>query len=189
MASSLEEVSGTPGNELPTAAPPTDHFGVFKDFDFLEYESESIEGESSDNFNWGVRRRLLSEERDEGIAPERSPPPQRPRPPDLHPKQSGHEDSSDEEGGWEEGGTGTRGEGDAGAPHDLTLRARTHSFSSASSGEQDGDRGDITPVPGAAPAMRDAWRASVAGLLRQAALLPPLALVHRMHTALKVLLC
>ncbi|RVE51056.1 hypothetical protein evm_004347 [Chilo suppressalis] len=185
MASSLEEVSGTPGNELPTAAPPTDHFGVFKDFDFLEYESESIEGESSDNFNWGVRRRLLSEERDEGAAPERSPPPQRPRPPGTHPKQSGHEDSSDEEGGWEEGGAGARGEGDAGVPHELTLSARHHSFSSASSGEPDGDRGDVTPVPGSAPALRDAWRASVAGLLRQAALMPALALVHRMHTALK----
>lgn len=43
MASSLEEVSGTPGNEPSGGAPPTDHFGVFKDFDFLEYESESIE--------------------------------------------------------------------------------------------------------------------------------------------------
>lgn len=43
MASSLEEVSGTPGNEPSNAAPPNDHFGVFKDFDFLEYESESIE--------------------------------------------------------------------------------------------------------------------------------------------------
>lgn len=43
MTSSLEEVSGTPGNEPSGGAPPTDHFGVFKDFDFLEYESESIE--------------------------------------------------------------------------------------------------------------------------------------------------
>lgn len=43
MTSSLEEVSGTPGNEPSGAAPPTDHFGVFKDFDFLEYESESLE--------------------------------------------------------------------------------------------------------------------------------------------------
>ena len=30
-----------------------------KDFDFLEYELESLEGESVDNFNWGVRRRSL----------------------------------------------------------------------------------------------------------------------------------
>merc|ERR1712240_865455 len=31
-----------------------------KDFDFLEYELESLEGESVDNFNWGVRRPSLS---------------------------------------------------------------------------------------------------------------------------------
>ncbi|XP_028161467.1 protein furry-like [Ostrinia furnacalis] len=184
MASSLEEVSGTPGNEPSAAAPPTDHFGVFKDFDFLEYESESIEGESSDNFNWGVRRRLLSEERDEGAAPERSPP-QRPRPPDhAHTTKSTHEDSSDEEGGWEEGAAG-RGEGDASA-HELALRPRTHSFSSASSGEPDGDRGDVTPVPGAGPALRDAWRASVTAHWRHATHVPPMALVHRLHTVLKL---
>lgn len=44
MASSTEEVSGTNdfsgGSRRDDAA--TD-FGVFKDFDFLEYESESIE--------------------------------------------------------------------------------------------------------------------------------------------------
>ncbi|XP_022832694.1 protein furry isoform X5 [Spodoptera litura] len=187
MASSLEEVSGTPGNEPSGGAHPTDHFGVFKDFDFLEYESESIEGESSDNFNWGVRRRLPSEERDEGGAVERSPPLQQPRPPDAHvaAKPSAHEDSSDEEGGWDDGASGSRGEGDAGVSHELVLRPRTHSFSSASSGEPDGDRGDVTPVPGAACAVRDAWRASVAALLRHAAALPPLALVHRLHTVLK----
>lgn len=43
LTSSLEEVSGTPGNEPSGAGPPADHFGVFKDFDFLEYESESLE--------------------------------------------------------------------------------------------------------------------------------------------------
>lgn len=42
MASSLEEVSGAAGDTA-AGAPPADHFGVFKDFDFLEYESESIE--------------------------------------------------------------------------------------------------------------------------------------------------
>ena len=32
-------------------------FGMYmRDFDFLEYELESLEGESVDNFNWGVRR-------------------------------------------------------------------------------------------------------------------------------------
>ncbi|KAJ7986513.1 hypothetical protein DPEC_G00340650 [Dallia pectoralis] len=34
-------------------------FGVFKDFDFLDVELEDTEGESMDNFNWGVRRRSL----------------------------------------------------------------------------------------------------------------------------------
>uniref|UniRef100_A0A8C1WE90 Furry homolog, like n=1 Tax=Cyprinus carpio TaxID=7962 RepID=A0A8C1WE90_CYPCA len=34
-------------------------FGVFKDFDFLDVELEDGEGESMDNFNWGVRRRSL----------------------------------------------------------------------------------------------------------------------------------
>lgn len=189
MASSLEEVSGTPGNEPSGGAPPTDHFGVFKDFDFLEYESESIEGESSDNFNWGVRRRLPSEERDEFAVLERSPPPQQPRPPNHHPisKPMGHEDSSDEEGGWEDGTNGSRGEGDAGPSHELVLRTRTHSSSSASSGEPEGDRGDVTPVPGqcSGPVVRDAWRASMTSLLRHAALMPPLTLIHRLHTVLK----
>ncbi|XP_053624606.1 protein furry isoform X2 [Plodia interpunctella] len=203
MASSLEEVSGTPGNEPSGGAPPTDHFGVFKDFDFLEYESESIEGESSDNFNWGVRRRPLSEERDDIGPPERSPPPQVPRAPDTpHPLKmyrvswQTHDDSSDDEAGWDEGTSSGRGEGDAMMTNELVLRPRTHSFSSASSGEPDvwsrnnvrcvaGDRGDVTPVPGAAPPLRDAWRASVAGLLRYGAATPPIILVHRMHTVLK----
>ncbi|XP_050360711.1 protein furry isoform X2 [Nymphalis io] len=206
MASSLEEVSGTPGNEPSGGAPPTDHFGVFKDFDFLEYESESIEGESSDNFNWGVRRRLLSEEREEGVAPERSPPPQRSKQQEhndhQHHTKTGQEDSSDEEGGWEEGGRVEGGDGDAGSAHELALRARAHSLSSASSGEPDGERGDVTPVPtavvsavvttsvglvatGASTVVRDAWRSSVAALLRHAAHLPPMSLVHRLHTVLK----
>ncbi|XP_016144024.1 protein furry homolog-like [Sinocyclocheilus grahami] len=37
-------------------------FGVFKDFDFLDVEledGEELQGESMDNFNWGVRRRSL----------------------------------------------------------------------------------------------------------------------------------
>ncbi|RZF45117.1 hypothetical protein LSTR_LSTR014742 [Laodelphax striatellus] len=58
VASSTEEVSGP---ELSAGSQNPDHFGVFKDFDFLEYESESVEGESTDNFNWGVRRRPISE--------------------------------------------------------------------------------------------------------------------------------
>lgn len=89
MASSTEEVSGP--NDLSGGSrredATQDQFGVFKDFDFLEYESESVEvrrvarswsgsgtpgsgflscpfssqGESTDNFNWGVRRRPLLE--------------------------------------------------------------------------------------------------------------------------------
>ncbi|CAH2001764.1 unnamed protein product [Acanthoscelides obtectus] len=66
MASSTEEMSGnhdmSGGSRRDEAAT---EFGVFKDFDFLEYESESIEGESTDNFNWGVRRRPLSQGEDE----------------------------------------------------------------------------------------------------------------------------
>lgn len=62
-ASSTEETSGAQ-QDLSSASRRDDgqpDFGVFKDFDFLEYESESIEGESTDNFNWGVRRRPLSD--------------------------------------------------------------------------------------------------------------------------------
>ncbi|XP_026316911.1 protein furry isoform X2 [Hyposmocoma kahamanoa] len=186
MASSLEEVSGTPGNEPSGGAPPTDHFGVFKDFDFLEYESESIEGESSDNFNWGVRRRLLSEERDESHGLEKSPPQQARKSDNQQTnKPNVHEDSSDEEPGWEEGTAVSRGDGDVGVSNDLSLRPRTHSFSSASSGEADGDRGDVTPVPGAGPVLRDAWRTSVAALLRHATHMQPIGLIHRLHTVLK----
>lgn len=53
--------------------------------------------------------------------------------------QSVHEDSSDEEAGWEEGTAVCRGDGDVGVSNDLSLRPRTHSFSSASSGEADGE--------------------------------------------------
>jgi hypothetical protein len=61
-ASSTEDTSGaqqdlSAGSKRDDGQPD---FGVFKDFDFLEYESESIGGESTDNFNWGVRRRPLS---------------------------------------------------------------------------------------------------------------------------------
>lgn len=65
-ASSTEEVS-VPNNDASGASRLEDgsasdaQFRVFRDFDFLEYELESVEGESSDNFNWGVRRRPLSE--------------------------------------------------------------------------------------------------------------------------------
>ncbi|XP_060657761.1 protein furry isoform X5 [Drosophila nasuta] len=56
-ASSTEETSG-PQGDLSSGSRRDDgqpDFTVFKDFDFLEYE-DSIAGESTDNFNWGVRR-------------------------------------------------------------------------------------------------------------------------------------
>merc|ERR1719410_2235450 len=66
MASSTECVSG-PGNDESTAQSKHDttdteqKFGMYmKDFDFLEYDYESVEGESVDNFNWGVRRPSIS---------------------------------------------------------------------------------------------------------------------------------
>ncbi|RWS20435.1 Protein furry-like protein, partial [Leptotrombidium deliense] len=64
MASSLEEIS-TGINEPSTESKLEDNghpeqFGIFKEFDFLEYELESQEAENMDNFNWGVRRRSLS---------------------------------------------------------------------------------------------------------------------------------
>lgn len=57
-----------------------------------------------------------------------------------------------------------------------------------------GDRGDVTPVPhsgssaaaSASGAGRDPWRASVTSLLRHASHLPPLPLLHSLHTVLKV---
>ncbi|CAG9770963.1 unnamed protein product [Ceutorhynchus assimilis] len=67
MASSTEEVSAG-NNDMSGGSRRDDaaaEFGVFKDFDFLEYESESIEGESTDNFNWGVRRHQFSQGEEE----------------------------------------------------------------------------------------------------------------------------
>ncbi|KAL1437074.1 hypothetical protein MTO96_049074 [Rhipicephalus appendiculatus] len=62
MCSSTEEVSATNNDvsadsKLDDGTHSDQQFGIFKDFDFLEYELESQEGESMDNFNWGVRRR------------------------------------------------------------------------------------------------------------------------------------
>ncbi|XP_067137576.1 protein furry [Centruroides vittatus] len=65
MCSSTEEISATNNDmsadsKLEDTIHPEQQFGIFKDFDFLEYELESQEGESLDNFNWGVRRRSLT---------------------------------------------------------------------------------------------------------------------------------
>ncbi|KAI1301913.1 Protein furry -like protein-like [Halotydeus destructor] len=63
VASSTDDVSAT-NNDASADSKLEDathgEFGLFKDFDFLEYELESQEGEGMDNFNWGVRRRSLS---------------------------------------------------------------------------------------------------------------------------------
>ncbi|KAH1002588.1 hypothetical protein HUJ04_008665 [Dendroctonus ponderosae] len=70
MASSTEEVSAG-NNDMSGGSRRDDaaaEFGVFKDFDFLEYESESIEGESTDNFNWGVRRPQFGQDEEEPAA-------------------------------------------------------------------------------------------------------------------------
>lgn len=58
MASSTEEVSGA-NNDLSGGSRRDDEqFGVFKDFDFLEYESESVE------VGYGTLLHLLHEEHD-----------------------------------------------------------------------------------------------------------------------------
>jgi len=80
VASSTECVSG-PGNDVSTTEQSkhdtTDteqRFVMYmRDFDFLEYELESLEGESVDNFNWGVRRPSLSNLEGEGIVDENTP--------------------------------------------------------------------------------------------------------------------
>lgn len=63
MASSTEDISAT-NNDVSGDSKHDDNthgeFAYFKEFDFLEYELESQEGESLDNFNWGVRRKSLS---------------------------------------------------------------------------------------------------------------------------------
>lgn len=71
MCSSTEEVSAanndaSADSKLEDGTHSDPQFGVFKDFDFLEYELESQEGESMDNFNWGVRRRSPSNFEAEG---------------------------------------------------------------------------------------------------------------------------
>uniref|UniRef100_UPI00358FEF42 LOW QUALITY PROTEIN: protein furry homolog-like n=1 Tax=Myxine glutinosa TaxID=7769 RepID=UPI00358FEF42 len=42
------------------AAAAEQPFGVFREFDFLDVELEDAEGESMDNFNWGVHRHTLN---------------------------------------------------------------------------------------------------------------------------------
>ncbi|KAF4525506.1 hypothetical protein B566_EDAN014930, partial [Ephemera danica] len=197
MASSTEEVSG-PNNDLSGGSrrddAATEQFGVFKDFDFLEYESESVDGESADNFNWGVRRRPLS---DGGTDIEPSPQPfsesliterETPVLPRHRRGGGGPEESSDDEVGSESpldevaippefAGTGAggvvAGAGAAGVfpPSSLSLRERTRHDSGTSAG----DLGDVTPcnaspsLPAFRPFTRgdaeEAWRRHIQSLL------------------------
>ncbi|CAB3359556.1 Hypothetical predicted protein [Cloeon dipterum] len=172
MASSTEEVSA-PNNDLSGGSrrdDAADQFGVFKDFDFLEYESESVEGESTDNFNWGVRRRplsdggtdvdLSSQPVSENLVTERETTPVLPR----HRRVGGHDESSDDEVGSESPldevglpqdytGAGSTAGSAAGAsgvfpPSSLSIRERTRHDSgtrSDTSGSSAGDLGDVTP--------------------------------------------
>ncbi|XP_055531189.1 protein furry isoform X3 [Wyeomyia smithii] len=194
-ASSTDETSGAQqdlsGGSKRDDGPPD--FGVFKDFDFLEYESESIEGESTDNFNWGVRRRPLSEgdseplsvtkthsNMDESLS-EKTPVLNRRRRPNA-------DDSSDEEVesesplDEEQRPIFSKTSYLSGPPTSLSLRERRHRRDSVSrsdtSGSSAGDLGDITPcnasphLPGLlsfrAP-IRDeseeVWRRNLVGLL------------------------
>lgn len=206
-ASSTEDTSG-PQQDLSGGSKRDDgqpDFGVFKDFDFLEYESESVEGESTDNFNWGVRRRPLSEGdsepltgskthsniNDESISE---------KTPVLNKrKRNNPEDSSDDEVESESPldedhrPIFTKSPCLSGPPNSLSLRERRHRRDSISrsdtSGSSAGDL-DITPcnasphLPGMLsfrPAARDEteenWRRNLQTLLiNQPSSHPPLLL-------------
>ncbi|XP_037086709.1 protein furry-like [Pollicipes pollicipes] len=100
MASSTEEVSGVPHESAESLDEhEAQQFGVIREFDFLEYELESQEGESLDNFNWGVRRRSLGNlEPEEAAAPPADSSLLSPR--HLVPgKTVLHDESSDDDGG------------------------------------------------------------------------------------------
>ncbi|XP_058831172.1 protein furry isoform X5 [Topomyia yanbarensis] len=194
-ASSTDETSGAQqdlsGGSKRDDGPPD--FGVFKDFDFLEYESESIEGESTDNFNWGVRRRPLSEGDSEPLSvtkthsnideslSERTPVLNRRKRPTA-------DDSSDEEVesesplDEEQRPIFSKTSYLSGPPTSLSLRERRHRRDSVSrsdtSGSSAGDLGDITPcnasphLPGLLSfraSIRDeseeVWRRNLVGLL------------------------
>ncbi|KAF3420714.1 hypothetical protein E2986_01316 [Frieseomelitta varia] len=162
MASSTEEVSGA-NNDLSGGSRRDDEqFGVFKDFDFLEYESESVEGESTDNFNWGVRRRPLSEgeEREPSLRQFEESLSEKTQSSSKHTSRRGvAEESSDDEAGSESpldevpGGSGTGQEVNnipgMFPPSSLSLiPSRTRHDSSTrsdTSGSSAGDLGDVTP--------------------------------------------
>ncbi|XP_047109734.1 protein furry [Schistocerca piceifrons] len=212
MASSTEEVSG-PNNDLSVGSRrdegATDQFKVFKDFDFLEYESESVEGESTDNFNWGVRRRPVIDgetERDHSLQQsisDRTPVPSK--------KMRGvAEESSDDEVGSESpldevavapefGNTAASGSG-AFPPGSLILRERRERHDSGTrsdtSGSSVGDLGDVTPC-NASPNLsamtfrniirddsEETWRLQIQSLLNQFPV-PPLELFQLLQRLIK----
>ncbi|XP_034942121.1 protein furry isoform X2 [Chelonus insularis] len=161
MASSTEEVSGA-NNDLSGGSRRDDEqFGVFKDFDFLEYESESVEGESTDNFNWGVRRRPLSEgeERESSLRQYEESFSEKTISSSKHASRRGGvaEESSDDEVGSESpldevpsgSGAGQEASSIPGMfpPSSLSLiQNRTrHDSRSDTSGSSAGDLGDVTP--------------------------------------------
>lgn len=209
MASSTEEVSGP---DLSAGSQNPDHFGVFKDFDFLEYESESVEGESTDNFNWGVRRRPLSEGEGEGDPGVRNPEESfSEKTPILSSRKIGvaPEESSDDEVGSESpldeiasapefaSGSGSVQGNSVFPPSSLSLRERRDS---ATSGSSAGDLGELTPCNASPnlsallafrPIVRhdseESWRLHIHGLLN---ITPssPLHLFHLLHRIIKDLL-
>ncbi|KAG8288319.1 hypothetical protein J6590_108208 [Homalodisca vitripennis] len=211
MASSTEEVSGP---DLSAGSQNPDHFGVFKDFDFLEYESESVEGESTDNFNWGVRRRPLSEGEGEGEPSQRNLEESlSEKTPVLSSRKigAGPEESSDDEVGSESpldemaaapefgGGGNSAAESGVYPPLSLNLRERRDSGTrSDTSGSSAGDLGDLTPCNASPnlsalmssfrPITRDeteeAWRQHIQGLLAHVPA-SPLNLFHLLHRVIK----
>ncbi|KAK9752212.1 Cell morphogenesis central region [Popillia japonica] len=169
MASSTEEVSAA-NNDLSGGSRRDDataDFGVFKDFDFLEYESESIEGESTDNFNWGVRRRPLSEGEEEHPSLRQMEDSISEQTPVLtvrkvhvcpfNHNRVGAEESSDDEIGSEspldeipvapEFDNSSAGAASVFPPSSLSLTRARHDSSARSdtSGSSAGDLGDVTP--------------------------------------------
>ncbi|XP_063986587.1 protein furry isoform X3 [Diachasmimorpha longicaudata] len=162
MASSTEEVSGANNDLSGGSRRDEEQFGVFKDFDFLEYESESVEGESTDNFNWGVRRRPLSEgeEREPSLRQFEESLSEKTASSSKHTSRRGGvaEESSDDEVGSESpldevpSGSGTGQEPTVPGifpPSSLSLipsRSRHDSSTrSDTSGSSAGDLGDVTP--------------------------------------------
>lgn len=208
MASSTEEVS-VGNNDHSGGSRRDDHtadFGVFKDFDFLEYESESIEGESTDNFNWGVRRRPLSEGEEEHPSLKHLEDSISEKTPVLKVrKRIVAEESSDDEIGSEspldeivaasEFDTSSHTESAIFPPMSLNLpRSRQNSSArSDTSGSSVGDMGDVTPCntsPNLSVLMRpltrsdtlETWSAYVQANLSQT---NALALFHQLQRLIR----